>query len=219
MISKTDGKYKTLTSKDVARGSGVTTAQLRKDVSALLKMANKVKIESGDDATTSGAFDYFLTDFHENARGGISANFDWTHTGKVQLRSMYNQLVRYINTDTQSTEYDKSHQEGMDKFVEWVNDRIDMLSEEGEGTGDHITREDAQQMMDLKDAMPELFDSQSFFYEEVVSAVASSKSKKSLLEIAYKEKKKLEQRSKRTGKSYTTNQLKKNILKAVEKAK
>lgn len=210
---------KQLTSKDIERGSGKTTAQLRKDVSQLLKMANKVKFESGDDAVTSGAFDYFLTDFHENKRGGISANFDWTHVGKTQLRSMYNQLVRYINTDTQSAEYDTAHQKSMDKFVEWVNDRIDALAESGEQVGEHITREDAQQMMDLKDAMPELFDSQSFFYEEIVTASIHNTSNKSLLQIAYQEKKKLEERAKKTGKGYTTNQLKKRIIKAVEKAK
>lgn len=189
-----------------------TVKQLRKDVAEMIKVANKINLESGDSELNKGNVDYFLKDFHTNTRGGFSADFNYQHRGKTELRTLYNQLAHYINADVDSSVEEQRQKVGAEKFVAYVNG-FDPEDER------NITLEDAQEMFDLKAEMPELFDSQDWFYQDVVVAYSDRRNAKgqipqSVVDIALQEKRKLM----RKNKAYTPQQLKKNIINAIENA-
>lgn len=186
-----------------------TVKQLRKDVAQLIKTANRINAESSGSELNKGNIDYFLQDFHINTRGGFSANFNYQHRGKTELRNLYNQLSHYINADVDSSNASAREQVGAEKFISYVNG----FDPEDEN---NITMEDAQEMFDLKSLMPELFDSQGWFYQDLPIATSKKRSEldKSVLSIALEEKKKLM----RKNKLYTPQDLQKNIIKAIENA-
>lgn len=186
-----------------------TVKQMRKDVAQMIKIANRINAESGSSEINLDNINYFLgNDFRINKRGGFSANFNYYHSGKPQLRSIYNRLAQYINADVDSSIAVEKEKRASEKFIAYVN------GFDPEDTN-NITPEDAQIMYDLKDSMPELFDGQNWFYMDLPIAVSKlDKKPNSVLEIALSEKKKLMHRNK----SYTQADLRKNIIKAIENA-
>ena len=207
-MSKFNGHIKTLVEKDIKRGSGHTVQSLRKDVSELLHIANKIRFETGGTDILGIDTSYLLPDFHINNRDGLSANFDWTHSGKTQLKSMYNQLARYINSDVSSSRYDELEEEKRNNALQGLNNNKSPEMEKD------FTMADLNELINLKDSMPELFDgTDNVFYLDAIEKYSESDNDVSLLQIAYNEKKKLLQ----SGQGYTLNKLKKNILHAVEK--
>lgn len=202
----TTQRIKTLSKGDLALH---TVKQMRKDVAELIKTANKINIESADSELNKDNINYFLRDFHINKRGGFSADFNYQHRGKSELRNIYNQLAHYINADVDSSIASEKEKRAAEKFVAYVN------GFDPEDTN-NITLEDAQEMFDLKASMPELFDSQSWFYQDLPIATSKQRGKldKSVLYIALEEKKKLKGRNK----PYTHQELQKNIISAIENA-
>lgn len=186
-----------------------TVKQMRKDVAELIKVANRINAESSGSELNADNINYFLQDFHTNTRGGFSANFNYQHRGKTELRVLYNELAHYINADVDSTIAEEKEKRAAEKFISYVNG----FDPENET---NISMEDAQEMFDLKASMPELFDSQGWFYQDLPIATSKKRGEldRSVLSIALEEKKKLM----RKNKSYTPQELQKNIIKAIENA-
>ena len=199
------GKIKTISTKDVGRKKEHTVSSLRKDISSLMKIANKIRFETGGTDLLGVDSAYMLPDFKVNSKGGISAKFDFTHRGSTQLVSMYNQLARYINSDTESTRAKKIELENQNKALQGLNKIRDPEYDE-------FGLSDLYDLIELKDSMPELFDDATY-YDEMVKGLSKNESGSSMLNIAYQEKKKLQS----SNQPFTSKQLKKNIIKAIEK--
>lgn len=203
----------------------LTNNEMRDAIRGMIKTSNRINYESGTSELNMKNLQYFLTGdssgtyagrvdhrFKIDNKGGIKPASALSKAKKEDLRKMYNDLAGYINSDIDSTLYEEKQKIARNKFIKFVNDD-EMQNPEGL----LITEEDAQMMFDLKDAMPELFDEQSVFYEEIVLKFAEYRQKngqfpKSVLKIALEEKKKLIKK----GDSYTMDDLKKNILNRIE---
>lgn len=211
----------------IEESKSITNKELAKSIKSMLKTANRINFESETEINTNNV-KYFLTGdytgivgarvdhrFKEDGKGGIKASIPLSKANKEQLRKMYNDLTGYINSDVDSSLAEERQRIGTQKFIKFVNDD-EMMNDNGAV----ITEQDAELMFDLKDAMPELFDSNSTFYELVVIACAEQRNAKgqfdrSLIRIAMDEKKQLE----KSGKAYTMDDLKKNIIKNIETGK
>ena len=177
---------KTISSKDVGRNKPHTVASLRKEVSSMMKQVNKIRFETGGVDIFGIDTAYLMPDFKVNAKGGINAKFDFTHSGTTQLVSMYNQLARYINSDLQSTAAKNEEQKQMEKSLQGLN-KIK------EPDTPDFTLSDLSELIELKDSMPELFDD-ALYYDEMVTGLSKNDTGVSMLSIAYKEKKKLKEK-------------------------
>lgn len=190
----------------------------------MIQTANRINIESNSENNDNNV-KFFLTgdangiignrvdhNFKLDNKGGFKSTIAVSRANKEQLRKMYNDLVGYINSDVDSSLYNERQKIGKEKFIKYINDNEQI------NPGITITDEDAELMFDLKDSMPELFDSSSTFYELVVIACAEYRQEngqfsRSLVNIAMQEKKKLI----KSGKEYTMDDLKKNIIENIER--
>lgn len=202
----------------------ITNKELMKSVRSMIQTANRINIESNSENNDNNV-KFFLTgdangiignrvdhNFKLDNKGGFKSTIAVSRANKEQLRKMYNDLVGYINSDVDSSLYNERQKIGKEKFIKYINDNEQI------NPGITITDEDAELMFDLKDSMPELFDSSSTFYELVVIACAEYRQEngqfsRSLVNIAMQEKKKLI----KSGKEYTMDDLKKNIISNIER--
>lgn len=203
----------------------LTNNEMRDAIKGLLKTSNRINIESGSSEMNVKNLQYFLTGdtggtyagrvehrFKLDNKGGIKPASALSKAKKEDLRNMYNDLTSYINSDVDSSIYEEKQRITTNKFMKFVND-----DEMNNPEGILIDENDAKMMFELKDAMPELFDDNSVFYEEIVIKFAEYRMKngqfpKSVLKMALQEKKKLISK----GDSYTMDDLKKNILNRIE---
>jgi len=211
----------------IEESKSITNKELANSIKSMLKTANRINFESDTEINTNNVKYFLIGDytgvvgsrvnhrFKEDGKGGIKSSIPISRANKEQLRKMYNDLTGYINSDVDSTLAVERQRIGTEKFIKFVNDD-EMINENGYV----ITEDDTKLMFDLKDAMPELFDGNSTFYELVVIACAEYRNAKgqfnrSLIRIAMDEKKRLE----KSGKAYTMDDLKKSIINNIENGK
>lgn len=189
---------------DIGRGSGNTTASMRKQVRELVKQANRVIYESGYDNNAS----YFLgREFHQTKSGGITSNIRTERLTKTQAKLLYNQLASFINADESSTDYKKWEKQTRTKAMKRMRSTMRKMY------GLNYSDSDMRELFALKESFPELFETDSAFYLKMLDMSRSSRKaqKQSILDSFLQAKKELMQ----SGQPWTTEDLKRL---AMEKA-
>lgn len=182
---------------DISRGSGNTTASMRKQVREMIKQANRVIYESGYDNNAK----YFLgREFHQTKSGGITSNIRSERLTKSQAKLLYNQLASFINADESSTDYKKWEKEQRTQAMKRMRNTMKKMY------GVSYSDSDMRELFALKEQFPELFETDENFYLVMLDMSRTSRkaNKQSIMDSFLQAKREL----KASGQPWTNEDLK-----------